>query len=83
MSAPFTVNPKAELNVSCNNWFCCTKKKVKKEPEPQSMEETSEKVEVVHQKYRKQSHDDTATLDYTVEYEVTHYRGRSKRKDSH
>jgi hypothetical protein len=82
MSAPFTVNPKTKISVSCNNWFCCTKKKVKTETPNPSLDDTSEKVEVVREKYRRQSHDETATMDYTVEREVTHYRNRSQRKES-
>lgn len=65
MSAPMSVNPETKVSNSCNNWFCCTKKKSTK-----SSKDIDHKVQEVAEKYRRGSHQ----TDYTIDYDSVHVK---------
>ena len=82
MTTPIAINPTTKVDNSCNNWFCCTKKKVKKE-----VEKTSIKATHVAERVRRDSAQSESTVpndsrrsslaEYTVEYDEIHIRVES------
>lgn len=47
MVSPVNVNPDTTVSNSCNNWVCCTKKKLRKKPQ-----QTAKKVAQLQHKIR-------------------------------
>lgn len=73
MSAPMSVHPDTKVSNSCNNWFCCTKKK----SVSTEVQKTAQKALEVAEKYRRGSHQ----TDYTIDYDTVHVRVQSHAHD--